>query len=55
MLHYDTQKPLAEGTFGKAYEGRGLSVRVNIVSDPGVKKVCQYLVYPTKNRINLRL
>ncbi|KAJ3561670.1 hypothetical protein NP233_g10054 [Leucocoprinus birnbaumii] len=24
-VHYDTQKPLAEGAFGKAYEGRGLS------------------------------
>ena len=38
--YYDTQKPLAVGTFGKAYEGRGLRVRVNVVSDPGVKKVC---------------
>ncbi|KAJ3564997.1 hypothetical protein NP233_g7926 [Leucocoprinus birnbaumii] len=37
-VHYDTQKPLAEGAFGKAYEGRGLSVRVNVVSDPIFKK-----------------
>ncbi|KAJ3563796.1 hypothetical protein NP233_g8706 [Leucocoprinus birnbaumii] len=37
-VHYDTQKPLAEGAFGKAYEGRGLSVRVSIVSSPGAKK-----------------
>ncbi|KAJ3564998.1 hypothetical protein NP233_g7927 [Leucocoprinus birnbaumii] len=37
-VHYDTQKPLAEGAFGKAYEGRGLSVRVNVVSNPRIKK-----------------
>ncbi|KAJ3561671.1 hypothetical protein NP233_g10053 [Leucocoprinus birnbaumii] len=37
-VHYDMQKPVAEGAFGKAYEGCGLSVRVNIVSDPGFRK-----------------
>ncbi|KAJ3571502.1 hypothetical protein NP233_g3710 [Leucocoprinus birnbaumii] len=37
-VHYDIQKPVAVGNFGKAYKGRGLSVRVNVVSVPGSKK-----------------
>ncbi|KAJ3576458.1 hypothetical protein NP233_g414 [Leucocoprinus birnbaumii] len=37
-VHYDTEKPVVVGAFGKAYEGRGLNVRVNVVSDPGFKK-----------------
>ncbi|KAJ3576474.1 hypothetical protein NP233_g401 [Leucocoprinus birnbaumii] len=38
-IYYDTRRPLAEGAFGKAYQGRGLGVRVNVVSGPSVKKV----------------
>ncbi|KAJ3564996.1 hypothetical protein NP233_g7925 [Leucocoprinus birnbaumii] len=37
-VYYDTRRPLAEGAFGKAYEGRGLGVRVNVTSDASFKK-----------------
>ncbi|KAJ3563267.1 hypothetical protein NP233_g9050 [Leucocoprinus birnbaumii] len=37
-VQYDAQKPLAVGAFGKAYEGRGLNVRINVWSDPGSRK-----------------
>ncbi|KAJ3560252.1 hypothetical protein NP233_g10964 [Leucocoprinus birnbaumii] len=36
-IQYDTQSHVEETSFGRAYQGRGLRVRVNIVTDPTVR------------------